>query len=401
MTAAEDFLAWAVPLAQAEARRSGIPVHLTLAQGIVESASGTSILATKGHNYFGIKGDYLGQSIVKNTGEVYNGQAVRINAAFRAYPDRETGFRDHSNFLRRPHYSKVWYQTNPQLSTYEVAAAGYATAMDYQQTLLKYIRLHDLTQYDVTMEVPMIEPLSINKGVVQGNNIEGIPFSARIVKPKGKSNVRTGIKLTEIRGVTIHNTANLTASAEAHAGWLQSVEDADSQYISVHFFVDENSITQTVPVDEVCFHAGDGKGDGNRKTISIEICEDGDHAKAEKNAQVLTAALLKTYPGSMIFKHQDWSGKFCPRIILGRNGWKAFQVAIYDLLDQKPEVKTPSCLVKITASKLNIRKSPSVMSGIAGTVSKGSIYTIVETRGDWGRLKSGAGWISLKHVSRV
>ena len=395
------FLAWAVPLAQAEARRTGIPAHLTLAQGVVESASGTSILATKGHNYFGIKGDYLGQSIVKNTGEVRNGQAVREDAAFRAYPDRETGFRDHSNFLRRSHYSKVWYQTNPQLSTFEVAAAGYATSLEYQKTLLSYIRQLDLTQYDVPMEVPMIEPLSINKGVVQGNNIEGVPFSARIVKPKGKSNVRTGIKLTEIRGITIHNTANPTASAEAHAGWLQSVEDADQQYISVHFFVDENSITQTVPVDEVCFHAGDGKGDGNRKTISIEICEDGDHAKAEKNAQVLAAALLKTYPGSMIFKHQDWSGKFCPRIILGRNGWEAFKVAIYDLLDTAPEAKAPSYLVKITAKKLYIRNMPGAVFGITGIVAAGSIYTIVETQGDWGKLKSGAGWIHLDYTARV
>jgi len=399
MTAAETFLAWAVPLAQAEARRTGIPVHLTLAQGIVESASGTSILAVKGNNFFGIKGDYLGQSIVKNTGEVYNGQVVRIDAAFRAYPDRETGFRDHSNFLRRSHYIKVWYQTNPQLSTYEVAAAGYATALDYQETLLKYIRMYNLTQYDVPMEVPMIEPLSINKGVIQGNNIEGVPFAARIVNPKGKSNVRTKIPLTEMRGITIHNTANAKASAEAHATWMQSVEDADSQYISVHFFVDENSITQCIPVNEVAYHAG--TREGNYNSIAIEICEDGDMAKAESNAQILAAALLKTYPGAHIYKHQDWSGKFCPRVILGRNGWDIFKSGIYKLLDEAPVAKLPNILVRITANKLNIRKSPSVLSVVAGSVTKGSIYTIVETKGDWGRLKSGAGWINLKYTERA
>lgn len=402
MTAEQKaFLDMAVPLAQKEARRAGILASLTLAQAIVESDWGRSVLATGGHNYFGIKGDYLGKYITKNTAEFYNGKYERIDAAFRAYPDAETGFMDHSNFLRRSHYSKVWGETDYKKACFEVWDAGYATSPTYVTTLVNKINELNLTQYDVPMEVPTVEPLSINKGIVQGDNIEGVPFSARIVKPKGKNNVRAGIKLTEIRGVTIHNTANTRASAEDHAAWLQNVENADSQYISVHFFVDENSIVQTVPVDEVCYHAGDGAGDGNRKTIAIEICEDGNHTKAEKNAQILAAALLKTYPGRMIFKHQDWSGKFCPRIILDRNGWEAFKVGIYDLLDTAPEVKTPSYLVKITATKLNIRKSPSVLSGIAGTVSKGSIYTIVETSGKWGKLKSGAGWIHLDYTARV
>jgi len=78
------FLDMAVPLAQKEARRAGILASLTLAQAIVESNWGRSILATGGHNYFGIKGDWLGKSITKNTGEYINGQAIRVDAAFRA-----------------------------------------------------------------------------------------------------------------------------------------------------------------------------------------------------------------------------------------------------------------------------------------------------------------------------
>jgi len=35
--------------------------------------------------------------------------------------------------------------------------------------------------------------------------------------------------------------------------------------------------------------------------------------------------LIKTYPGFKLYKHQDWSGKYCPHIILDRkNGWKDF-----------------------------------------------------------------------------
>lgn len=397
------FLVFAVPLAQREARRAGILASLTLAQAIIESDWGRSILATKGFNYFGIKGDFLGQSITKNTGEYINGQAIRVVAAFRKYPDVETGFQDHSNFLRRSHYSKAWWETDIDKAIDAIAVAGYATSPTYANTLKSCVKTYNLTQYDVPMEVPMIEPLAINKGVIQGTNIEGMPFLVKIVSPSGAANVRTGLKLTEVIGVTIHNTANPAPSADdnLHALWLQNVENADQQYISVHFFVDQDSITQVVPVDEVCFHAGDGKGNGNRKTIAIEICENGDKVRAEKNAQVLTAALLKTYPGTMVFKHQDWSGKFCPRVILGRNGWDAFKVGIYDLLDEVPQVEPPKKLVRITVQNLNIRKGPGVIYGKAGMVHLGSIYTIVEVKGNWGRLKSGAGWIHLGFTKDV
>ncbi len=44
---------------------------------------------------------------------------------------------------------------------------------------------------------------------------------------------------------------------------------------------------------------------------------------------------------------------------------------------------------------LNIRKTPNGIIVQPDGARKGFVYTIVETRGDWGRLKSGAGWISV------
>jgi len=58
-------------------------------------------------------------------------------------------------------------------------------------------------------------------------------------------------------------------------------------------------------------------------------------------------------------------------------------------------------LVKITADLLNIRKSASIWSLVSGKVKKNEVYTIIEVKGDWGRLKSGAGWINLKYTKRV
>jgi hypothetical protein len=59
-----------------------------------------------------------------------------------------------------------------------------------------------------------------------------------------------------------------------------------------------------------------------------------------------------------------------------------------------------SYLVTITASVLNVRKGPGTSYGIATQVKKGEVYTIVQTQGSWGKLKSGAGWICLDYCKK-
>ncbi|MCQ4774189.1 N-acetylmuramoyl-L-alanine amidase [Gemmiger sp.] len=62
--------------------------------------------------------------------------------------------------------------------------------------------------------------------------------------------------------------------------------------------------------------------------------------------------------------------------------------------------------VKVTASVLNIRKGAGTNYALAGTIRNGGVYTIVqESTGQgatkWGKLKSGAGWISLDYTTKV
>lgn len=54
-----------------------------------------------------------------------------------------------------------------------------------------------------------------------------------------------------------------------------------------------------------------------------------------------------------------------------------------------------SYVVRITASVLNVRSGPSTNYKINTTVKKNEMYTIVEEKNGWGKLKSGAGWICL------
>ena len=57
-------------------------------------------------------------------------------------------------------------------------------------------------------------------------------------------------------------------------------------------------------------------------------------------------------------------------------------------------------IVQITASILNVRRGPGTNYAVAQTVSKGQVFTIVQQQDGWGKLKSGAGWISLKYTAR-
>ncbi|MBR0282283.1 MAG: N-acetylmuramoyl-L-alanine amidase [Oscillibacter sp.] len=58
-------------------------------------------------------------------------------------------------------------------------------------------------------------------------------------------------------------------------------------------------------------------------------------------------------------------------------------------------------MVRVTTEKLNIRKGPGTEHDKNGSVEMGEAFTIVEVRGDWGRLKSDAGWICLRYTQRV
>ena len=69
----------------------------------------------------------------------------------------------------------------------------------------------------------------------------------------------------------------------------------------------------------------------------------------------------------------------------------------------KPPVKVKPFIARVRVSSLNIRESGSLNSKVVGKVKKGEAYTITEVSesGNWGRLKSGAGWVGLKFMNRL
>lgn len=67
----------------------------------------------------------------------------------------------------------------------------------------------------------------------------------------------------------------------------------------------------------------------------------------------------------------------------------------------QPSVACGLYRIKSPDGVLNIRKGPGSSYAKVGTVKNGEVYTITKINGNWGYLKSGAGWISLSYTEKV
>ncbi|MEG2015923.1 MAG: hypothetical protein RR069_02345 [Oscillospiraceae bacterium] len=56
---------------------------------------------------------------------------------------------------------------------------------------------------------------------------------------------------------------------------------------------------------------------------------------------------------------------------------------------------------KVTSNALNIRKGSGTAYGISGVIRDKGIYTIIDEKNGFGKLKSGAGWICLDYCKKV
>lgn len=125
--------------------RYGIPASITLAQGILESDSGNSNLARKSNNHFGIKckKNWKGD-------RVYHTDDAP-DECFRKYDSVEESYQDHADFLdQSPRYDSLFAYSATDYRRWAkgLKAAGYATAPDYAQRLIKLIEDNNLYLFD-------------------------------------------------------------------------------------------------------------------------------------------------------------------------------------------------------------------------------------------------------------
>ena len=130
----------------------GICVHSPIiAQAIIESGWGKSGLASKYHNYFGLKcgSSWKGGSVNMATKEEYKpGVVTNIRDNFRTYEDFDAGIRGYFEFINTRRYANLKGVKNPEEYVRRLKADGYATSSKYVDNIMRVIRDNKLTRFD-------------------------------------------------------------------------------------------------------------------------------------------------------------------------------------------------------------------------------------------------------------
>ena len=130
----------------------GICVHSPIiAQAIIESGWGKSGLASKYHNYFGLKcgSSWKGKSVNMTTKEEYKvGTITNIRDNFRVFDDFDDGIRGYFEFINTRRYANLKGVKNPEEYVKRLKADGYATSSKYVDNIMRVIRDNKLTRFD-------------------------------------------------------------------------------------------------------------------------------------------------------------------------------------------------------------------------------------------------------------
>lgn len=257
-------------------------------------------------------------------------------------------------------------------------------------------------------------------------------------------------KITKVTGIVVHSTGanNKTLKRYVQPSTYDKNYDAIIKDIgknknnnhwnkysagkAVHAFIGVNdggkiATYHVLPYDICCWGAGKGKkGSYNYNPtarIQFEICEDNLKDSTYFNAAFKEAIEYCAYlckllniPYTDILSHAESHKKGyasnhgdCDKW-LKKHGkdmnW--FRTEVKKLLDNNTFEKDDELpyKAKVTATSLNIRKGAGTNYAKVGVIKDEGIYTIVdEKKGKgatlWGKLKSGAGWISLDYTKKV
>ena len=157
-----------------------------------------------------------------------------------------------------------------------------------------------------------------------------------------------------IIGVTIHNTPWITTAAGTTPAeqYTRATVNGNMNDARVHYYVDNVCAWQNLPLSLSGWHAADGDGNGNRRTIAIECIMSSAYndkdKKSEDNCAKLAAALLKKYKLGInaLYTHNHWySGKYCPAYILPH--WDKFKAKVQSYLNSGSSAPATTQLYRV------------------------------------------------------
>lgn len=147
----DRYIAAVAPLAQRVSRSYHVPASVAIAQSVLESDWGRSLLTATDRNYFGIKclAGWRGPIAVGcRTYTTREKRPVKIRAQFRVYASALDSFRDYGRLLNTPGYRGAQrFRTAPERFVRHVAVC-YAVDPHYADHVILTMRAHDLYRFD-------------------------------------------------------------------------------------------------------------------------------------------------------------------------------------------------------------------------------------------------------------
>ncbi len=225
-------------------------------------------------------------------------------------------------------------------------------------------------------------------------------------------------QVTAKRGCEVFQPASKKASCNyvigLDAGIGLCVEEKDRSWCTSSAANDNRAVTIEVASDTAHPYAVTAKAYAALLDLVTDICRrNGKRKLLWLGDKAKTLAYKPAADEMLLTVHRWYAAKACPgEYLFSRQGAIAEEVTkrlggAAAVIPDPPHTATTfePYRVRVTATNLNIRKSHTTDSASAGYIKPG-VYTIVEeadgkgaTR--WGKLKSGAGWISLDYAKKV
>lgn len=155
--------------------------------------------------------------------------------------------------------------------------------------------------------------------------------------------------LSDIKYLVIHYTGNDGDSDESNANYFKN----NIVQASAHYFVDDNSITQSVPDHFIAYSVGGHKYPNtkgakyygkctNNNSINVELCDSIKNGRYDFTENTINLAvklcqnLMKKYniPIERVIRHYDVNGKICPKPFVEEEGaWNEFKERLVEVVE--------------------------------------------------------------------
>lgn len=238
-----------------------------------------------------------------------------------------------------------------------------------------------------------------------------------VTVPASTSNYTQGRRGYKICKITPHHMAGVLTAEQCGRIFQNSSRGASSNY----GIGNDGKIACYVEEENRAWTSSNRANDCQAITIEVSNSKTGGDwpiSESAWNSLVnLCVDICKRYnfrldydgtPNGSLTRHDMFANTNCPGPYL-KSRLPELAKVVNARLDggatPEPTPSTPSSngsyLVRVTANALNIRSGAGTNHNIVGCIRDKGTYTIVETQSNWGKLKSGAGWICLDYTQNV